>query len=82
MHDATQPNKKMQKTITINGIKLTAAAIRRAPQTEATGGHNIATTKAGEIHWMGWGDTDEVHIFNAGAVRRDSAFGTKVVFLS
>ena len=68
-----------QKTITINGTKLTASAIRRAPQAKATGGHSIATTKAGEIHWMEW--QDEVHVFNAGAVQRDAAFGTKVAFL-
>jgi hypothetical protein len=70
----------MQKTITINGIKLTAAAIRRAPQQAASGGHNIAATKAGEIHWMDW--SGAVHIFNAGAVCRDGAFGSKIAFLA
>jgi hypothetical protein len=72
----------MQKTITIKGIKLTAAAIRRAPQFKAIGGHSIAETKAGEIHWMDWNDGDEVHIFNAGAVWRNADFGSKVVFLA
>lgn len=70
----------MQKTITINGIKLTSFAIRNAAQTPAEGGHNIATTKAGEVHWMDWGG--ETHIFNAGAARRDAAFGTKIAFLA
>jgi hypothetical protein len=71
----------MQTTLTIKGIKLTASSIRKSPQSEATGGHNIAMTKAGEIHWMAW-DDNEVHIFNAGAVRRNAAFGAKVVFLA
>jgi len=70
----------MQKTITINGIKLTAFAIRNAKQTSTTGGHNIATTKAGEIHWIDW--SGETHILNAGAIHRDAAFGAKVVFLA
>lgn len=69
-----------QKTITVNGIKLTSAAIRRAPQSESNGGHNIATTKAGEIHWM---DFDgEVKVYNAGAVQREQAFGSIVAFLA
>ena len=72
----------MQSTITIKGIKLTASAIRKAPQSEAVGGHNIASTKAGEIHWMSWNDGEEVHVFNAGAVRRNAAFGSKVAFLA
>lgn len=70
----------MQKTITINGIKLTAFAIRNADQTEASGGHSIATTKAGEVHWMDW--SGETHIFNAGAAHRDAAFGAKIAFLA
>jgi hypothetical protein len=69
-----------QKTITINKIKLTAAAIRRAPQSESNGGHNIAATKAGEIHWMDY--DGEVKIFNAGSVQREQGFGTIVAFLA
>ena len=61
---------------------MTAAAIRRAPQSEAVAGHHIAATRAGEIHWMDWNDGDEVHVFNAGSVRRDAAFGSKVAFLA
>jgi hypothetical protein len=68
------------KTITVNRIRLTSSAIRNAPQAEASGGHNIATTKAGEIHWMDW--DGETHIFNAGAVRRNAPFGAKVAFLA
>jgi hypothetical protein len=70
----------MQKTITINGIKLTATAIRKSPQSEAIGGHNIAKTKAGDIHWIDW--DGETHIFNAGAVDRKVAFGSKAAFLA
>ena len=69
-----------QKTITVNGIKLTSAAIRRAPQSEANGGHNIATTKAGEVHWMDY--NGEVKIFNAGSLRKGQAYGSVVAFLS
>jgi len=70
----------MQKTITINGIKLTAFAIRNAEQTPATGGHLIASTKAGEVHWIDW--NGEVHVLNAGSVRKNAAFGAKIAFLS
>lgn len=70
----------MQSTLTVKGIKLTASAIRRARQSEAKGGHNIATTKAGEIHWMDW--DGETHVFNAGAIRRNNNFGAKIAFLA
>ena len=70
----------MQKTITINGFRLTAFAIRNAAQAKASGGHSIATTKAGEVHWADW--SGETHIFNAGAVRRNAAFGAKIAFLA
>ena len=69
-----------QKSVTINGVRLTAASIRRAPQSESNGGHSIAATKAGEVHWM---DFDgEVKIFNAGAMHRQQSFGTVALFLS
>jgi hypothetical protein len=70
-----------QKTVTIQGVKLTASQIKNAKQSEAKGGHNIASIKGLEIHWMEWPESDEVHIFNAGSVQRDDAFGAKVVFL-
>ena len=70
----------MQKSITINGVKLTAKAIRKSPQSEAVGGHSIAETKAGEIHWADW--DGETHIFNAGAVQRYALFGEKIAFLA
>lgn len=69
-----------QKSVTINGNRLTAAAIRRAPQAEANGGHSIATTKAGEIHWMDFDGA--VKIFNAGAMHRRQGFGTVALFLA
>lgn len=69
------------KTITIKGKKYSAQAIRRAPQTPATGGHSIATLPCGDVHWMPWGD-DETHVFNAGGVRRKAPFGAKIAFLT
>ena len=69
-----------QTTITVNGVKLTSTAIRRAPQSEANGGHNIAITKNGEVHWMDY--DGEVKIFNAGSVRRNQSFGSVLAFLA
>ena len=72
-------NYNTQKTITINGKRLTAASIRKAAQVEANGGHSIALTPAGEVHWM---DFDgDVKVFNAGALHRRTNFGGIVCFL-
>jgi hypothetical protein len=69
-----------QKSITIKGKKITAATLRRTRTAEAVGGHDISTPHGLEIHWI---EIDgEVGIFNAGSVRREAAFGSKIAFLS
>lgn len=69
-----------QKTITVNGKALTASAIRKSPQDIAQGGHYIASTKAGEIHWID--RRDKIAILNAGSVRRDFPFGSVIAVLN
>ena len=75
----------LQSSITVNGVRLSARQIQSAPQRQATGGHSIAATKAGDIHWTLWSGEygpDELHVFNVGAVRRRGAsFGQKIAFL-
>ena len=69
-----------QSTKTINGVRFTASKIRRSPQSVANGGHNIATTAAGDIHWQ---DTDNgVVVINAGAVHTEQGFGSGVCILA
>ena len=70
---------KTQKTLTINGNKITPPKLRKAPCEYANGGHNISNVHGLEIHWMDWGD--DIHIFNAGSVRTNEPFGAKAYAL-
>ena len=82
-----QPNDTMKttKTITVNGIKFTAANVRKLIAdngVEMSGGDFAITTEAGELAACEY-STGEVGVRNYGAIQRSKkAFGDLVAILA
>jgi hypothetical protein len=76
---------KTKKTVTINGIKFTAAKLRKLIAengVEMTGGDFAITTEAGELAAFEY-STGEVGVRNYGAIRRSKkGFGELVAILA
>jgi hypothetical protein len=76
---------KTKKTVTINGIKFTAAKIRKLIAengVEMARGDFVITTEAGELGACEY-STGEVGVFNYGAIHRSKkGFGALVAILA
>lgn len=73
---------RKQKTLTINGNRITPNKLRNSFHSLASGGHNISDVNGLEIHWMEWLEGDEIHVYNAGSVHNPKFdYGQKAYFL-